>query len=125
MAKLTFGYWFVRALAQPIRHLLAYCELDFDEVVYSGREQWFEGDKHKLGLDFPNLPYLIDGDLKLTESEAILKYIPERAGKPELLGRTPEDVAHVDNILALTRDLLKLRVLAFNKEWKTAKHEHL
>nr|AAB19398.1 glutathione S-transferase subunit Yb5 [mice, liver, Peptide, 37 aa] [Mus sp.] len=29
------------------------------------RSQWLE--KFKLGLDFPNLPYLIDGSHKITQ----------------------------------------------------------
>ena len=37
-------------------------------------------------MDFPNLPYLIDGDLKLTESFAIVNYVPIRFKHPQLLG---------------------------------------
>ena len=33
---------------------------------------WRE-EKYDLGLPFPNLPYFIDGDIKLTQSLAILK----------------------------------------------------
>ena len=32
-------------------------------------------EKFKLGLDFPNLPYLIDGSHKITQSNAILCYL--------------------------------------------------
>jgi glutathione S-transferase len=39
-------------------------------------------------MDFPNLPYLIDEDYKLTESMAIMKYIAAK-WKPELLGANP------------------------------------
>jgi glutathione S-transferase len=42
-----------------------------------------------LGLDFPNLPYLIKGDFKLTESIAIAKYIAKISDKKNLLGKTP------------------------------------
>jgi glutathione S-transferase len=31
-----------------------------------------------IDLKFPNLPYLIDGDVKVTESLAILKYIAKK-----------------------------------------------
>ena len=31
--------------------------------------------KFTLGLDFPNLPYFMDGDYSLTETAAIHKYI--------------------------------------------------
>ena len=46
----------------------------------------------KLGLDFPNLPYYIDGDFKLTESAAIIKYIAAKYDD-KLLGRTSEEMA--------------------------------
>ena len=36
--------------------------------------QWTDA-KHNLGLDFPNLPYLVDGDLRMTESVAIYLYL--------------------------------------------------
>ncbi|NXH48302.1 GSTM2 transferase, partial [Dicaeum eximium] len=35
-------------------------------------------EKEKLGLDFPNLPYLMDGPTKLTQSNAILRYIARK-----------------------------------------------
>jgi glutathione S-transferase len=66
MSKLTLGYWYVRGIAQPIRLLLSYSGLEFEEVIYETKEQWFDGVKFNLGLDFPNVPYLIDGDFKLT-----------------------------------------------------------
>jgi glutathione S-transferase len=40
-----------------------------------------------LGLIFPNLPYVIDGDFKLTESKAIHLYIIKKSGKTDLLGK--------------------------------------
>uniref|UniRef100_A0A3Q3WT83 glutathione transferase n=1 Tax=Mola mola TaxID=94237 RepID=A0A3Q3WT83_MOLML len=38
---------------------------------------WF-GVKNKLGLDFPNLPYLVDGDKKIVQSNAIMRYIARK-----------------------------------------------
>ena len=43
-------------------------------------------------LDFPNLPYLFDGDLKLTQSKAILYYLGR---KYNLMGKNPNEEAHV------------------------------
>ena len=37
-------------------------------------------DKYSLGLDFPNLPYWIDGEVKLTQTLAILKYLARKYG---------------------------------------------
>jgi glutathione S-transferase len=43
-------------------------------------------------LDFPNLPYLFDGDVKITQSKAILYYLGR---KLNLMGKTPKDEAYV------------------------------
>jgi len=75
MGTVVFGYWKVRGLGQYLRHLLTYTGIKFQEVQYESREKWFDGDKKNLGLEFPNLPYLIDGEYKLTESSAIARYI--------------------------------------------------
>lgn len=53
--------------------------------------------KPYLGLDFPNLPYLIDGDFKMTESKSIMKYFC-RKHEPALLGCNPAEVATADMI---------------------------
>lgn len=64
-------------------------------MQYESREKWFEEDKKNLGLEFPNIPYLIDGDFKLTESSSIFKYIIQRSGHTELLGKTAQDEGQV------------------------------
>ncbi|MCP6711196.1 hypothetical protein NL489_28010, partial [Klebsiella pneumoniae] len=56
------------------------------------QSQWLN-EKFKLGLDFPNLPYLIDGPNKITQSNAILRYI---ARKHNLCGETEEERIRVD-----------------------------
>ena len=53
---------------------------------------WY-GIKHSLELDFPNLPYYIDGDMKITQSNAILRHI---ARKHDMLGKTEEERVRVD-----------------------------
>ncbi|NXX36441.1 GSTM2 transferase, partial [Nicator chloris] len=49
------------------------------------RSDW-TNEKEKLGLDFPNLPYLIDGPTKLTQSNAILRYIARKHNMCEFGG---------------------------------------
>lgn len=72
----VLGYWSNRGRAQVLRHLLAYSGLKWEDKIYASPEKWYgNGDKFKLGFDFPNLPYLIHGEFKLTESYAIAKYI--------------------------------------------------
>ena len=87
------GYWKIRGLASTIRYLMHYAEVDFEDVMYEfspapewSRDSWLSV-KPTLGFDFPNLPYFIDGDFKLTESAAIFKYICHKWAK-ELLGTT-------------------------------------
>ena len=47
--------------------------------------------------DYPNLPYLIDGDVNLTETAAIMKYIAHK-WKPELLGSNSAEYANAEMI---------------------------
>ena len=75
------GYWKIRGLAGPIRLLCAYADETIEEKQYEqgdettgfSRDVWYN-EKETLGLDYPNLPYFIDGDIKLTQSGAILRY---------------------------------------------------
>ncbi|KAH9363368.1 hypothetical protein HPB48_006474 [Haemaphysalis longicornis] len=77
----TVGYWDVRCWAQPIRNLLVYKGVEFDDRRYKfgpepefDREDWYK-EKFSLGLRFPNLPYYIDEDAKITQSMAIMRYL--------------------------------------------------
>lgn len=45
-------------------------------------------------MELPNLPYLIDGDTKLSETAAILQYISKK-WKPALLGTTAAEMGRV------------------------------
>lgn len=85
--KMKFGYWGVRGVGQICRLLLAYTGTKWEDVKYTAPESWFGKDKKDLGLIFPNLPYVIDGDFKLTESKAIHLYIIKKSGKTDLLGK--------------------------------------
>merc|ERR1711957_185448 len=93
-SKPTLGYWKIRGLASNIRYQLAYCGVEYNLVEYEqgdapdfSREPWLEK-KFNLGLAFPNLPYLVDGDFSMTETLPIHKYIAEK-WRPELLGENP------------------------------------
>jgi glutathione S-transferase len=63
------------------------------------------------------VPYLIDGDFKLTDPTAINLFIIKRSSKTELLGRTLEDEAAVQCLLSvLGYAKEKLVNLFFDKE---------
>lgn len=63
---ITLGYWKIRARGEILRLLMNYLNLEYEEKNYTPKE-WFTT-KDSLGMDFPNLPYLFDGNLKITES---------------------------------------------------------
>ncbi|KAJ6220574.1 hypothetical protein RDWZM_006386 [Blomia tropicalis] len=88
-SKPVLAYFNGRARGEPPRLLLRYIGIDFEDKRYSFDHKtrtsaWFE-EKSKLGLDFPKLPYYIDGEVKLTQSLAILRYL---ARKHKLDGAT-------------------------------------
>jgi glutathione S-transferase len=61
--------------------------------------------KPNLGLDFPNLPYLFHGDLKITESHAMMRYLANQFGPADFSGKDAKDKAIVDMILSVTQDI--------------------
>jgi len=97
--EVIIGYWNIRGLIEPIKLLLEYTKTHYhfqrytqgDPPEYS-RDEWTSV-KYTLGLDFPNLPYFIEGDLKLTQSKAIIRYL---AGKHGLVGGSLEEQAQVN-----------------------------
>uniref|UniRef100_A0A8B9R273 Glutathione S-transferase n=1 Tax=Anas platyrhynchos TaxID=8839 RepID=A0A8B9R273_ANAPL len=125
----TLGYWDVRGLAHAIRLLLEYSGTPYEERQYRlGPAPDFDpsdwtNEKEKLGLDFPNLPYLIDGSTKLTQSNAILRYI---ARKHNMCGETEEEKLRVD---MLENQLMDLRMsfirLCYNPDFEKLKPGYL
>lgn len=82
---LKFGYWDIRGLIAPIEMLCEHLGEEYSTERYlvtkdpetgklSGMS-WF-GVKEKLGLPFPNIPWLHDEEtgVKMTECTAIMKY---------------------------------------------------
>jgi glutathione S-transferase len=104
--------------------LLAYSGVDFEDHHYTDGDQWFKGDKQSIGLNFPNLPYLIDGKYNITESQAIQRYIIKRWGKSELLGKNHQDYARLESFLSVFNEIAgAVRGLFFNKDYEKVKGE--
>ena len=110
-SKVTLGYWKIRGLVSPIRYLLEFCNVPYQQEFYVQGEapefskaEWLDK-KNTLDLDFPNLPYFIDGNLRMTESLAIMRYICKKHNA-ELLGKTDFDYAHVEMLAGILREML-------------------
>ena len=102
---IILGYWPSRSLSGTLRSLLAYCGINYKEKIYTDANEWFDKDKIEFKTDFPNLPYLKEGSKIVTESNAILQYIPLRAGRKELLGDTDDKFIQVQIALGAVGDL--------------------
>jgi glutathione S-transferase len=121
--EVILGYYPVRGLAGIVRSLLAYCDIPFTNKNYTFPDngEWAH-DKQNLGFDYPNVPYLIDGDKKVTESVSILYYIANRAGKLELVGNNVSDEKFIQVLTAfnvakdLQTELVRLRFLKEDAE---------
>ena len=113
---MILGHWDVRGAGQPIRNLLHYLSLPYTEVLYPDEASWFTEAKSQLKSDFPNLPYLIDGDKTITESQAILVYLSLKAKRIDLLGKTLEGEIHFVQIRSYFADIRnKFYEIAMNK----------
>ncbi|KAB7496610.1 Glutathione S-transferase, partial [Armadillidium nasatum] len=102
-------------LVQYIKFLLEYTGEEYVDKLYEfgpapdyDKSQWLK-EKFEMGLELPNviqlkfqLPYYIDGDVKLTQSVAILRHI---ARKHNLLAKTDADIAKADMLEYEAMDL--------------------
>ncbi|XP_069489086.1 glutathione S-transferase Mu 1-like isoform X1 [Ambystoma mexicanum] len=123
------GYWDVRGLGHSIRLLLEYTGTKYEEKMYTcgpapdyDRSDWLK-EKETLGLDFPNLPYFIDGSVKLTQSSAIIRYI---ARKHNLCGESEEEMVRVDLLQSQVMDFrMQLATIAYSPDFEALKGPYL
>ncbi|GAB1287994.1 Glutathione S-transferase Mu 5 [Apodemus speciosus] len=141
--SMVLGYWDIRGLAHAIRMLLEFTDTSYEEKRYTcgeapdyDRSQWLDV-KFKLDLDFPNvggfggvgrreglqLPYLMDGKNKITQSNAILRYI---ARKHNMCGDTEEEKIRVDIMENQIMDFrMQLVRLCYNSNHENLKPQYL
>ncbi|KAG8451135.1 hypothetical protein GDO86_003411 [Hymenochirus boettgeri] len=126
---MEFGYWDIRGLAHPIRLLLEYTGTAYTDKRYVTGEapnydksEWLDV-KEKLGLPFPNLPYLLDGDVKLTQSNTIMRYIAMKHG---LCGKTEKEQINVSFMENVVMDFrMGLVTIVYNPNFETLKGPYL
>jgi len=115
---LQLVYWNLQGNAQAVRYALEYFGVPYTETrkEISEWENWLK-EKPTLGLDFPNLPYIVDGDFKLSESMALLQYVALKAKQPQALGGDDIDRIKVTEMLGV---LLDVKEAIFNVLWRDA-----
>jgi glutathione S-transferase len=110
--KPVLGYWNIRGLAQSLRCQLEYCGVEFEDKIYNvsqnedgswNRDEWLNV-KPEMGMQYPNLPYIIDGESKFSETRGIHMYIAKK-WKPELLGKTAAEIARIEELFDKVWDI--------------------
>ena len=118
------GYWDLRGMGEPIRYLLKIANVPFVDKRYKidgmGKE-WF-AEKSSLGLDFPNLPYWIDGDFKLTQSLTILRHLARKHG---LASKDEQTLARQELIEQQLLDVRKAFFTLIGQEYEDKKEDYL
>lgn len=80
----TIGYHLIRGLGAPLRMMMFYKETPFTNVAYGKdmKEEWFADDKPRLLKQNSciNLPYIVDGDTVVTQSNTCLVYLGQKLG---------------------------------------------
>ena len=84
--------------------LLHYNDTKYDNIVYhSGSTEWRVAKENNVwDLSFPNLPFYVDGNVKLTQSNAILRHLGRQHG---LHGFNENDAAKIDMLLDTIIDI--------------------
>ncbi|KAL4435834.1 hypothetical protein ABPG74_015802 [Tetrahymena malaccensis] len=125
--KIILGYWDYRGRPQPLKFLLEYMGIPFEQKYYSydNPDEWYEKDKKTI-KPFSNLPYLQTKDGVLTETCSIIKYLLKRFPQfKELLGKEQDEI-FVDQMLSVMNDLRDvLKALHFNPDVHKVKRDTL
>ncbi|EAR95008.1 glutathione S-transferase, amine-terminal domain protein (macronuclear) [Tetrahymena thermophila SB210] len=106
---IILGYWNLRGYGQSIRLLLEYLQVEYqDKLYHENGEEWFGTDKKNLNTNFPNLPYVIDGDVVVTESKVIPIYIIKKFKRFDLIGQNVDGSYNQNEITYLQlQEILK------------------
>jgi len=85
------GYHAIRGLGAPLRMMMFYKEKTFTNVAYGSdmKEKWFGEKKPELAQKNSciNLPYIVDGDTVVTQSNTCMLYLGAKLGidKPQFM----------------------------------------
>jgi len=107
MTSTQFGYWECQGLGQPIRMLLKYVDEPYEDTIFrfdagEGSKYHWPSQKFNLGIPFPNLPFYFDGNVKLSQSGAILRHLGR---KYKMYGANPNEASEIDMLIDTSYDL--------------------
>jgi len=108
---MTMGYWKIRGLASSLRMMFYYKQTSFKHVAYGedGNVEWFGVDKPKIAAknSLANLPYILDGETAITQSNSCLVYLGQKLGidAPECMIYNHQVL---DQAMDLRNDLMKI-----------------
>jgi glutathione S-transferase len=118
------GYWNMRGLGAPLRAMCYWADQPFQannhclsaDIDYAG-SQWFTTFKPPMKEKnaLTNLPYLIDGDVVIAQTNSCLSYLGRKYG---LWGNTDLEISQCEQLLCETYDLRGGMVrMAYSREF--------
>ena len=129
-SKALLGYWDLRGLAEPIRLMLEYCKIPYEQKLYVcgdgpefSRAEWVDV-KYEVPLQFPNLPYFRDENgMYLTESWAIMQHI---ARKHKLIPQDKKSAVLCDQLQGVVQDFRKsFTHMCYSSDFEKTREEFL
>jgi len=120
---LELHYWNIRGLGEPIRQMLEYLEVKYENKYKINIEDWLK-EKNNIGIDLHNLPYIVDENVKLSQSFAIMKYLSRKY--KQLQPKTEQQIQQVDIAEGLLVDLrFAFSLLCYNPKFEEMKDQFL
>lgn len=103
---ITVAYWTIRGLGAPLRMMVMYANCPLNAVNYDcaikegggfDASSWFSvKPEFKAKNPFINLPYVQDGEVLVTQSNACLSYLARKLG---LWGNNPAEEIECEQLL--------------------------
>ena len=118
-------YWKIRGLGALVNLAFEAAGVKYEQTQYTPEtaQQWFGADKPGLKATLPNLPFLRDGAVGISEHESIFRHVL-RKYKPELLGRNVDEQAEVDQFITFwAKTNSKIRSFCYSPAAKDASEE--
>ena len=127
-APMELGYWKIRGLAAACRMMFHFKSTSFKNVAYGedAKTEWFGKDKVELAKKnaMINLPYIVDGNTVVTQSNSCLIYLGQKLGID-----AAEHMIHnhqvLDQTMDLRNDLMKIIYNPAHADFKPALEGHM